>query len=110
MLPLALCATEGAEIRAFFKVGTVPLIEVAFTTTPRALGVYSGVASGGGPTPGDLVNPMVNPIPFVAQDVDTTICRLERRPRVLDFSMKDAIAPTASVDFLLVVAPWPSAT
>lgn len=106
LLPLAAAATEGAEIRALQKVGAVPLVEVAFITTFSATGDYSVSLPVAAPRLATWSNPMVNPIPFVAQDADATKYRLEASaPGYTTSALKDAIAPSASVDFLLVVAP-----
>ncbi|HJW53162.1 MAG TPA: DUF4382 domain-containing protein [Burkholderiaceae bacterium] len=106
LLPPVAAATEGAEIRALQKVGTVPLVEVAFTTTFSATDDYSVPLPVAAPRLATWSNPMVYPIPFVAQDADATKYRLEASaPGYTTSALKDAIAPSASVDFLLVVAP-----
>ena len=106
LLPLAAAATEGAEI-CFTEVGTqVPLVEVAFTTTFSATtGDYSVSLPVAAPRLATWSNPMVNPIPFVAQDPDATKILEASAPGYTTSALNYAIAPSASVDFLLVVAP-----
>ena len=98
LLPPAAAATEGAEIRSLQKVGTVPLVEVAFTTTFSATtGDYSVSLPVAAPRLATWSNPMVNPIPFVAQDADAAKYRLEASaPGYTTSALKDAIAPTAA--------------
>ena len=85
----------------------MPLVEVAFTTTFSATtGDYAVSLPVAAPRLATWSNPMVNPIPFVAQDADAAKYRLEASaPGYTTSALKDAIAPSASVDFLLVVAP-----
>ena len=93
-------------MRALQKVGTVPLVEVAFTTTFSANGDYSVSLPVAAPRLATWSNPMVNPIPFVAQDANATKYKLEASATgYTTAALKDDIAPSASVDFLLVVAP-----
>jgi hypothetical protein len=49
---------------------------------------------------------MVNPIPFTPQAANAAEYKLEASaPGYMTSALKDAIAPSASIDFLLVVAP-----
>jgi hypothetical protein len=107
LLPLAAAATEGAEIRALQPVGAVPLVEVAFTKTFSATtGDYSVSLPVAAPRLATWSSMMVNPIPFSAQGDNAAKYKLEASaPGYTTSALKDAVAPSASVDFLLVVAP-----
>jgi hypothetical protein len=107
LLPLAAATTDGAQVRALQTVGTVPLVEVAFTTTFSATtGAYSLSLPVAAPRLATWSNPMVNPIPFTPQAANAAKYKLEASaPGYMTSALKDAIAPSASVDFLLVVAP-----
>jgi hypothetical protein len=107
LLPLAAAATDGAQVRALQTVGTVLRVEVAFTTTFSATtGAYSLSLPVAAPRLATWSNPMVNPIPFTPQAADAAEYKLEASaPGYMTSALKDAIAPSASNDFLLVVAP-----
>jgi hypothetical protein len=106
-LPLAAATTDGAQVRALQPVGTVPLVEVAFTTTFSATtGAYSLSLPVAAPRLATWSNPMVNPIPSTPQAANAAEYKLEASaPGYMTSALKDAIAPSASIDFLLVVAP-----
>jgi hypothetical protein len=106
LLPLAAATTDGAQVRALQLVGTVPLVEVAFTTTFSAIGAYSLSLPVAAPRLATWSNPMVNPIPFLPQIPNAANYKLEASaPGYLTSARTDAVAPSAGINISLVIAP-----
>jgi len=68
---------DGAEVRALQPFGTVPLVEVAYTTTFDATGAYALSLPVEAPRFTTWSNSMASPIPFVAQTATAAKYKLE---------------------------------
>jgi len=68
---------DGAEVRALQPFGTVPLVEVAYTTTFDATGAYALSLPVEAPRLTTWSNSMASPIPFVAQTATAAKYKLE---------------------------------
>jgi hypothetical protein len=109
VLPLLAAATEGAEVRALQPVGTVPLVEIAYTMTFDATtGAYELSLPVAAPRLATWSTTMINPVPLVPQDGNAAKYKLQALASGYNSSaLKDvtvsATVPQTDQDFTLTL-------
>jgi hypothetical protein len=102
----AVAAAAAGSVRALQQVGTVPAVEVAHTYVDSTTGDYSLSLPLAAPRLLTYANPIVNPLPFLAQSGNAAKYKLEASATgYVSQTGTEITAPATGQNFTLVAAP-----